>query len=232
MASFKLNLAIIDGCPPAQDLAGRIESFGLPADEEFAVLNCTASTTAVMATVVRRTSQTIQRLDAENHEVATASVEKATALPVGFFPDKHRLEVYEGSASAVDSIAAFLADGLGLSTVVQTVNIDIPSAIRTLQKNTKQFQLKSIRITEYAHNSYMLGPYGPKFLETEAGMEFLQEYADFCTSATAKFQGPHGRVSVTVSPKACFRYSISNEDDKPYVQNLLRQVTGAAVEED
>ena len=91
-------------------------------------------------------------------------------------------------------------------------------------QNTQRFQLKSIRVSEYAHNSYMMGPYSPKFLDTASGMEFLNEYVDFCTSAQVRFQGPRGRITVTVSPKSCFRYSLSEEDDKPHVQGLLRQL--------
>ncbi len=224
MASFKLNMAIIDNCPAAKELAGAIEEYGLPETEEFGVLNCTAGDQAVYATIIRKTHQAIQRLDAETGDLATTSVEKVTVLPVGIFPSRGILEVYEGPAGTIDQVAGFLATGLAMPTVVNTIDLDIPAAIEKLQKNTNRFQLKSIRVSEYAHNSYMIGPYAPKFLDTESGMDFLRNYADFTTSASVKFQGPAGLVTVTLSPKACFRYSLSNEDDKPHVQTLLRKL--------
>jgi len=224
MATFKLNLATIDGCPAPKELAAAIEEYGLPENEEFGVLNCTASDTAVYATIIRKINQAIQKLDPETGDVATTAVEKVIVLPIGVFPQKQRLEVYEGPAGGIDQIAGFFASALALPTVTNVIELDIPAAIDKLRGSTERFQLKSIRISEYAHNSYMMGPYAPKFLETESGMDFLGKYVEFVTSASVKFQGPSGRVTVTLSPKACFRFSLANEEDKPAIQALLRKL--------
>jgi hypothetical protein len=55
-------------------------------------------------------------------------------------------------------------------------------------------------------------------------MDFMQEYADFLKTATVRFQGPTGRATVHLTPQACFRYSIGNEDDKPHIQATLRKL--------
>ena len=225
MASFKLNLAMIDGCPDTKTLADAIEGYGLPEDDEFGVLHCSAGDQAVYATIVRKTNQNIQKLDPETAEVLTTAVEKVTVLPFGIFPQRGMLEVYEGSASGIDQIAAFLASGLSLSTVVTMIDLDIPAAIEKLQANTQKFQLKSIRVSDYAHDSYMCGPYTPKFLDSQHGIDFLKEYVEYVTAANVSFRGPHGRVTVGLAPKACFRYSLSNEEDKPAVQALLRKLS-------
>ena len=224
MSSFKLNLAMIDGCPEVKQLADAIENYGLPEDDEFGVLHCSAGEQAVYATIIRKTNQNIQKLDVETSEVMMTAVEKVTVLPVGIFPQRGLLEVYEGSSSGVDQIAAFLASGLALSTVVTMIDLDIPATIEKLQARTERFQLRSIRVSDYAHDSYMCGPYSPKFLESEHGIDFLKEYVDYVTAANVSYRGPHGRVTVTLTPKACFRYSLGNEDDKPVVQALLRKL--------
>ncbi len=224
MSSFKLNLAMIDGCGDPQQLATAIENYGLPENDEFGVLHCSAGEQAVYATVIRKTNQNIQKLDDETSEVLTTAVEKVTVYPIGIFPKRGVLEIYEGSAGGIDQVAAFLASGLALSTVVTRIELDIPAAIEKLRANTQRFQLRSIRVADYAHNSYMCGPYSPKFLDSEHGIDFLSEYADFVTAANVSFQGPQGRVTVALTPQACFRYSLSNEDDKPAVQAILRKL--------
>lgn len=224
MASFKLNIAVIDNCPDAEKLGKAIESYGVPENEEFGVLGCTASDSVVYAQILRRTSQAIQKFDPETSEVSTTAVEKAVIIPCGIFPEKGVLETYEGTSTGLDQIANFLASSLALPTVVTQIPVDIPAAIDKLKANTPGFQLKSIRISEYAANSYMSGPYAPNFFETEHGCDFLKEYVEYVTQASVKFQGPHGRVTATLTPKACFRYSISNEDDKNIVQAALRKL--------
>lgn len=224
MASFKLNLAVLDNCPDAATLATAIDNYGTPEDEEFGVLACTSSSEAVYATILRKSNQAIQKFDPETGEVATTAVEKATVYPIGIFPQRSMLEMYDGSASGIDQIANFFASNLALPTIVNQIPCDIPAAMDKLKANVARFQLRSIRISEYAHNSYMLGPYSPKFFESEQGCEFLAEHVDYVTQANVSFQGPHGRVTVTLTPNSCFRYSIANEDDKPVVQSVLRKL--------
>jgi hypothetical protein len=224
MASFKLNLARIDGCPSPPDLAKKMDAYGLPEAEPFGVLHCLATPQSVVATVVHRTQQSIQRLDTESGDVTTDAVEKAAVYPIGMFPKRHMLEIYEGAATGIDRVAEFLAGGLGLGTVVLPIELDILQAIHKLRSQADRFQLKSVRIKDYAHDSYMAGPYGPTFLDSEHGLEFLETYAESVTAAVVRFQGQAGRVSVNLSPRACFRYSLSHEDDNPSVQALLRSL--------
>lgn len=224
MASFKLNIAILDNCPDAAKIGKAIESYGLPENEEFGVLGCTASDSVVYAQILRRTSQAIQKFDPETSEVATTSVEKAVVIPCGIFPQKGVIETYEGTSTSLDQMANFLTGSLALNTVVTQIPVDIPSAIDKLKANTPGFQLKSVRVSEYAANSYMSGAYAPNFFETEHGCEFIKEYLEYITQASVRFQGPHGKVSLTLTPKACFRYSIANEEDKNLVQAAIRKL--------
>ena len=224
MASFKMNFARIDNCPPPKTLAGALEEYGMPEDEEWAVLNQSATDQVVFATLVRKTEQAIQRLDPETADVATTTVEKVTVFPIEIFPGRGIVEIYDAPASGVDQVAIFLAGGLALPTVMTGIDLDIVSAIGKLREGTEKFQLKSIRISEYAHDSYTCGPYAPKFLDSEHGVDFMQQYADFVISAGVRFQTFGARATVTLAPKANFRYSLTNEDDKPAVQSILRKL--------
>lgn len=224
MATFRLNIARLDNCPPPADVAAAMEDFGLRDDEPFGVLHCTATEKAVLGTVVHRTAQDVQQLDEETGEVTSRSVNKVNVYPLGIFPAAGRIETYGGPASGLDRIAEFLASGLALPTVLTEIELDVVDAIDKLFRSTNKFQLKSIRISEYAHSSYVCGPYAPKFLDTEHGRDFLTEYADFVTAAGCRFQGEHGRVTVNLKPKANYGYSLSNEDDNPAVQSILRKL--------
>jgi len=223
MASYKLNIARIRGCPPAAELGEAIEGYGLPEYEEYGVLDCTSGQSTVYGTIVRKTQQTIQRLNAEAGEVTDVAVEKATVYPFGVNPAREVLETYAGSAGGIAQVAAFLAGHLALPTIVELIEIDVLTAIDKLASRTEKFQLRSARVSDYAHNSFMNGTYGPKFLDTEHGKDFLGEYADYIKAASVCFAGPSGRINVALTPAACFSFSCS-EDDHPTAQGVLRKL--------
>ncbi len=225
MASFKLNVARIQGCPPPEALVEAMETYGLPEDEDFGVLNCHASGPGAFARIVRRTTQAVPKLDAEAQELTAAPVEKAVIYPIGVHPSNEILEAYEGPASAVDQLGQFFGANLALPTVVEAIEIDVLGAVQKLMAmdTVAKFQIKSCRISDYAHNSFMMGPYAPKFLDSANGLEFMEQYAEALSSAQVRFQGPTGRVNVTISTTASFRYSCQ-EDDQSVVQSILRKL--------
>jgi hypothetical protein len=223
MASYRLNVARIQGCPPPAEMEKAMAAFGLPESEEFGVLNHSATDAAAFGTVVRKTRQAVQTLDEESGEVTSSAVEKVQVYPFGVRPEGEVLEVYAGSATGLDQLGVFFSSCLALPTVVEPIELDVLSGIEKLSKRTQRFQLRAARVSDYAHNSYMSGAYAPKFLDSEHGMAFLEEYADFVAAAQVRFAGPSGRVNVHLSPKACFRYSCQ-EDDQPTVQGILRKL--------
>ena len=76
MASFKLNLARIRGCPAPREVLEAMQAFGLPEKEEFGVLNASASDAAITATIVRKSQQAVQTVNPETREISAAPVEK------------------------------------------------------------------------------------------------------------------------------------------------------------
>ncbi|MCE5278382.1 MAG: hypothetical protein ABFD92_07425 [Planctomycetaceae bacterium] len=223
MASYKLNIATIRSCPPVKDLLKALDDYGLPENEPYGVLSTSSSETAVFATIARRTHQAVQKLQTETRELTSTEVEKVAVYPFAVKPKNHILEVYAGSAAAVKYIEEFMAGALGIAVATEPIELDIPAAINKLVADTQRFVLKSLRVEDYAHNSYMAGPYSPKFLDSVHGMEFLEEYSQSVTSAGVRFAGPTGRVTVTLKAQAAFSYSC-NEDDQSEIQSILRKL--------
>ncbi len=223
MASFRLNIARLQGSPAPAAIDAAMAEFGLPDTEEFGVLSHSATAETCFATIIRKTRQAIQKLDPETQEILTTAVEKVTVYPFAVRPATETLEIYAGGVAGIEQVGVFMASCLALPTVVDPIKLDVISAIDKLANNTQRFQLKAIRVSDYAHNSFMSGPYTPKFLDTEHGKDFLYEYADHVQSAAVRFQGPSGRVTVNLTPRACFSFSC-DEEDQTEVQSILRKL--------
>ena len=221
MASFKLNMARIRGCPRAKDLVKLLEEYGLPEKDEFGILKFHGGDEAVNATLIRRTLQTVQQMNPETKDVTSRQVEKVNLYPFMVMPGKEVLEIYAGSAGGIKEIGEFFGSCLALPTVVEGLELDVVAAIEKLAATTQRFQLRSIRVSDYSANSFMIGPYTPKFADSEHGKDFLAQYAEAVTTASVRFQGPGSRVTVSMTPKACFSFSC-HEDDPPAVRKVLR----------
>jgi hypothetical protein len=223
MASFRLNIARITSCPSPAELDEAMAEFGRPETEEYGVVSHHATDDVAFGTVARKTQTTVQQLDDDSGEVTASAVEKVTLYPFAIRPSTETLEIYAGPPSGIEQVGLFLASGLALPTVVEPRPLEIPTAIEKLAELTKRFQLRSARVGEYAHNSYMSGTYAPKFLDSDHGREFIEQYADFLKSAQVRFQGPSGRVNVTLSGACCYAYSCV-EDDQVFAQSMLRKL--------
>ena len=223
MASYKLNIATVRGCPSATQVAKAMQEFGLPEEAEFGALNVTATPQAVFGSVVRKTRQSLPQLDAATGEITASAVERVTVYPFAIKPGAELLEVYAGTAAGIEQVGLFLGGQLALPTVVEAIERDVADMVGKIAKLTERFQLQSVRISDYAHNSYMAGPYAPKFLDSDHGRDFLAEYAEQVTAARVRFSGKAGRIGVTLCPKACFGYSC-DEEDQALAQNILRKL--------
>lgn len=222
MASYRLTLATIKGAPGTKTIGELLMSFGMPEKEEFGVLSHDASDVHLTASIVRKTLVTVAKIDPATKEVVSERIEKATVIPFAIWPSQCRLEIYAGARKNIEEIGIFLSSCLGLAVVVESRELDVASAVEKLSKQSR-FQLKSVKVSDFAKDSYMIGPYGPKFQDTEHGTGFLAEYAAAVTAATVKFQAPHGPATVTIRPNACLSFSC-NEEDPQAVKNILREL--------
>ncbi len=223
MATFKLNVAQVKGCPEPATLAEALAEYGLPEDDEFGVLNHSATDEAVFGTIVRHTEHSVQQLDREAQEVTSAPVKRVQVYPFAMRPKIGILELYAGSVATFEQMGFFLGSCLALATVVEPIEIDVASALEKLSRLTEKFQIKSVRVGDFAHNSYMAGPYTPKFLDSEHGRDFLDANVESVTAASVKFAGPMGRATARITPNACFGFSCHDED-RPVVMSILRKL--------
>lgn len=221
MASFKINFALCRGLGEPGGIVEAMEAYGLAETEEIGVLHANAAAGAAFGTLVRRTNLAIQRIDPKTHQVLTEAVERVALIPFGAFGKAERLEVYAGGGAAVKDVSAFLGSGLAMPVVTDPVELDLLGAVEKLIKTTSKFQLRTVRVSDYAANSYMIGPYAPKFMDTDHGLKFLNEYAEVLKSVQVRFAGPSGRATATLTPNACLSYSCA-EDDQPAIQDILR----------
>ena len=225
MATYKINIAACRGLDEPAAMVKAMEAYGLAESEAMGVLHASVAGGAAFGTLVRRTNVAIQRVDAKTRELVSQSVEKVTLIPFGAFPQAEQLEVYAGSAGTIKEVEAFLGGALTMAVAVDPIELDVQTAVEKLMKSTQKFQLRAIRVSDYAANSYMIGPYAPKFMDTEHGLKFLEQYAEAIQTAQVRFAGPGGRAAATLTPAACFSYSCP-EDDQPHVQQILRKLAG------
>lgn len=223
MASFKINFATCKGLGEPSVLAAAMEEYGLAETEEIGVLHASAAAGAAFGTLVRRTNLSVQKVNPESKEVTSSTVERISLIPFGAFTKHERLEVYAGSAASVEEVGTFFSGALAMSTVTERIELDLLSVVERLMKTAQKFQLRSVRVTDYAADSYMIGPYAPKFMDTDHGLKFLEQYAEALKSVQVRFAAPTGRGTATLTPNAAFSYSC-NEDDQPAVQQMLREL--------
>jgi hypothetical protein len=205
-----------------------MEAYGVPPSEEYGVISCQVSALAVYATLARRTHITVGQLDAATKAPTAMPVEKVTLIPIGIRPHHKILEVYAGGYNRVQDAAAFLSACLALPIVVDPIETNIESMLEKLAQmymdgEIKALQLKSVRCSDYSSNSYMIGPYTPKFLDSEHGKDFVHEHSEALTGATVRFAGSKKKVTVKLSSQASFGYSC-DEDDQGQIQKILRQL--------
>ena len=223
VASYKMNIASIKGCPDAKKFGALLADFGVPEKEEFGVLAWATAPASVTATILRKSLQSIQKMDARTKEITTEKVEKVTLYPFFVKPSTERLEVYSGSKAAIEQVSVFFSSCLCLATVVEACELDVLGTINTLTREQAKFQLKAVKVSDYAANSYMLGAYGPKFIDSEHGREFLEKYAEAVTSASVRFYVNGHKANVTLRPNACLSYSC-DEDMQQEIQEVVRKL--------
>jgi hypothetical protein len=223
MASFRLNVARIRGLPPVKDIVSALKQFGMPAKGEFGVISYAGTADSVTAEIIHRSRELVGRLDPTGQKVIPTPVERIIAYPFQVSPAKERLEIHAGAANGIEKIGTFMASHLSLTVTTELVELDVVRAVGKLSSRVERFRLHSVRLEGYAYNSYMVGTYSPRFLDSEHGLEFLAEHDEGVLSACVRFVGPNGRVSLIITRNACFTYSCE-EADQDFAKTVLRRL--------
>lgn len=223
MSTYKLNLARVRGLPAADELAEIMTVFGLPEGTGYGVLSADAAGDTLHARIVAFDAKSVETLDRETGEVGNTIIETVAPIAFAAYRQAERLEVYSGSMPAIFHVAEFFGSELALAVVVDPVELDLLSAVDRLLREQPKCQLRSATTSDYAASSYMIGGYGPKFMDTDHGRIFLEEYLAGLKSVQLRFAGPNGRVTVTLRPNGCLNYTC-NDDDQSHVRSILRKL--------
>ncbi|MFW6125435.1 MAG: hypothetical protein ACOC46_04735 [Pirellulales bacterium] len=226
MPQHQLNIARLHGAP---EVVAGVEKLldDYHQEGEYAMLPGRTMLPVVRGTLVVRTSQQIQKLNEAKGELYTEPVDKAGTIPFALFSNAQRLETYGGAASGIEHVATFLAGCLNLPTRVETIRLDLVEMVHAMRNELDRFRLVGATITNYAHNSYVIGRYAAKFADTEQGLKLLSEHADEVASISVKFGGGDDKVTARVSPNATIQYTCG-DDARFEAARLLRATALAA----
>ena len=234
MPSFQMHIASIAGCDP-DELVDRLKQFiegqGDSA-REFVVLKYhrRKGSHAVRIDLARRIQcelQTIAAGPGGKLSLTATPAARAVASTVLINTKAERIETYGPGSQSLDHAAdGFLINELGLPVLWERMKVDLSAAIDKLAAEVERLRIVNTGVGDYSHNSYMIGPYTPKFLDSQHGIDFLQEYIEGVKTVRVKFAGPAGPVGLSVKPVSSFSGSIRDEDDLAYVQSICRKLSG------
>jgi len=222
MGSYRLNLATCKGLPPAKQLADRMETLKPKTDDdyEFAVLAVRAGEGIVLADVLVRSWRKVSEWNVEKAMMEAKDVRVEKVLPCMLWPDKELLATVTGGVSTLETIMVLLATELALPVVVEPVQIDLLYAIEELRTRQNRFQLKAVKHSAFASDSYTEGPFAPRFLDTVHGIDFCRENESAIDAVTVTWAGPSKRVRLVMRKQVGFSYSC-HEDDAEVVKTVL-----------
>jgi len=237
MPSFQIHIASIALDNP-DILVQRLDQFikrqgdALSTNSEFVVLKYhrAEGSPTVRIELARRIPcnlQTIASGPGGNLHLTATPAARAVASTVLINTAAERIETYGPGAKSLDHAAeGFLINELGIPVLWERMKVDISEAIDKLAADVERLRIVRTGIGDYSHNSYMIGPYSPKFLDSQHGLDFTQEYIEGVKTVRVKFAGPSGPVSLSVKPVSSFSGSIKDDDDLAYVQSICRKLAG------
>lgn len=233
MASYKLNIARVRGLPTASELTELLAAYGIRPEEEFGIQpdSVAGGEQVVSAVLLNRTARDLVSEDPATGRGSLKRVESLAIYKFRLWPGREQLEVCSGGAKSLELLGLFLSGSLALPTVTECHELDLIELVDLLGGSMQRFSIKTARVTDYAHNSYMIGPYAPKFSSLEHGMGFIREHEAALASVTVRFVIQSSRVTLTLTPKACFGFSC-HEDVVSQVIVLLRGLVDPSARND
>ncbi len=232
MAAFKLNIGWLRGTPEIAKIHQAMGDFGCPNDEPDGLIDVGIKTdsTAVWGTWVTATQAVIKKLNRKDRMVEDKEVDKDLVYPFMIRqvePGIAVVETFAGSIKTLERLNDFLAARLAVTCEQQMLPIDLISFYNKVKAEQPKASLKSAKVSTYAANSKVAGPYSPKFLNSEEGIAFIEEVADeaLVKSIQIVYPGPSGKVSISVSPDGGISFSCK-QDDAATVRSDIRRLAG------
>lgn len=225
--SYQINLADVRGYPQADELARLMRQYGAPEREEYRVVDVRNDCSTVWATIARMHTRNVTILSDDSGEFEETSIQLAKRLDLRASTITDTLVTSCGGRSSLDEAAVFLGSCLALPTVVEPWILDVQAVVETMLDTLPRCQLRTVNVGEYCHNSYMAGPYRPRFLDSSHGREFVEAYGEAVKEARLRWAGEAGWVSATIRPNGSITYTCGEEEANAVDRRLLDICFGA-----
>ena len=238
MPSYQLHLASIAGVDDGPSLIAAVKEYAAGQTavvDNYVVLSVDGGERAVTMDLAYCTAKKITILRPSSGDKSTSKspdlgmdvgqVGVAVPLTIAICTSAGRLKTCGPGVRSLEMANEFLAGALAWPVLSNPIAVDIEKAIDHLVANTERTMIRAASVSDYSHNSYMIGGYAPKFLDSQHGLDFAHEYIEAMTSVSVQFAGPTGKVSVKLTGSASFSFSCQ-EDDRPYVEGMLTKLAG------
>jgi hypothetical protein len=238
MSSYQIHLARLTGTDDAAALTAAVKEYEQtqkpPFVEQFAVLGVSGGKSAVRIAAAYCTGKEINVVTKlpgarKGPETVSLDLERVNvAIPFEMLINAKagRLQTFGPGPKSLEMANEFLVGALAWPALTSEIEIEAQASLDTMiSQKVERLQLVSVSIGDYSHNSYMVGGYNPKFLDSQHGLDFSAEYAESINSMSVKFAGPTGKVTMKLTNKASFTFSC-HEDDYDYVAAICRRLGG------
>jgi hypothetical protein len=228
VSSYKLNIGRIAGVgagmtPEAIEEA--ILSYPNGADEQFFRQDCRTMGNRVQGSIAVLQHASFHALERKSGGIEVAVVEKATTVPFAMFVRENRVETYAGSLKTLTDLDVFCNE-CGVAMAIENVELELAECLAKLtEMQLPGFRLKQVKVTDFSANSFATGSYGPKFLDTAHGQEFVEQYAAGLVGLSVAWRTGNGKVGLSMVPRSCFSFSC-HEDDRDSLVAILRELAG------
>jgi len=234
MAVNKLNLAYVRGIEDTAAIAEGLREYGCPESDAYGFLDVGHSErgSSVWGQLVMAKESVINKLNRQKNIVEEQHIIKDVIVPwkiIDAGGGNGVLEVYAGGKRVFEHIGAAFAIALGEPLTIDVPDIDVFDKMKSLEQDVKKPIVKSAVIKNYAHTEGVNGVFRAKFNSTEAH-DFIDQLpsGSVVESMTVKFFALDKKASITIRNDSCYGFSCG-EDDKMYVEGLIRELAGMAV---
>jgi hypothetical protein len=243
MASYKINIGMIDHAPSLTVAKVALDQLGRPSDKEYGV----QVVHDIIEGKLQFTSYTTQTIKVPQIETVKGGLETKQLPKTQLFEAMLRefsptdkvgvLEVFTGSVKSLDKVAELLGvlEFSDDAPTVRFIPMDVYESVIKLRDHpeTKSLTLVSAKVNSYvdATDDQIKGGYTVKFpkeLPAANAMSFIQEHRERLATVRVKYSGQQlsKPITLTLRPSAFFTFNAS-EADETKAMNICRRLAGA-----
>lgn len=233
MPSFKHNVAMIRHCPDLASVTALLKAHDLATFPTCGVADVEEKGTHVIALLAIASKAKVKRLDKETKKPVSVEVDKDNSYLFAIVPGADGigwLEVYDGSTAALEAVSDFLNNDLASDMAVEPIAIDPVATFNKLVEVNGQGVLKAARIAGHKHSDNIVGPFSPRFANTQDGVSYIEHHTGdnegVLKSVGCEFQLGKYKVKLKVAPNATISINTRAEAEEQ-ARNTVRRLVGS-----